>query len=546
MKSARVLWHLVKADFLTRVRRTSFLLTLGFTVFVGYETFVGHIVLRLGDYRGVYNSAWVGALMAMVTSALLSLVGFYIVKGSILRDEQTRVGQILAATPMSKAFYTVAKWIGNFAVLAAMVGVMAVAAVCMQMVKGEDRTPGRTLHWGALLGPLALFALPAMAFVAAVAVLWETIPWLRGGVGNVVYLFAWSGLLSVGIGAVMGHAGTIRTSAYFQDFTGMPTLMQQMRAALVRVDPGFRNEFALTIAWPVPLKRFVWNGMVWSGMQVAARLAWVGYGLLAALLAAVFFHRFDPARMGVRAWGGLRRRAKEAPERGEVIELTAARHLADQSREGWRGMLTPVPRGEEQTRFFALVGAELRLMLHGQKWWWYVGAAGLFVGCLAAPLNAGRTGVLVAAWLWPILLWAPMGNREARWATESLVYASPHALARQLPATWVAGVVVAMATGGGLAIRLGIAGDGHALVGWAVGACFIPSLALAAGVWSGGSKLFEALYTVWWYVGALHHGAGLDYTGVVASSARPAFYAGLTLMLVGAAWMGRRAKLAYA
>lgn len=534
----RALWALVKADFLTRVRRTSFLLTLGFTVYVGYEVFAGHIVLRLGEYRGVYNSAWVGALMGVVTSALLSLAGFYIVKGSIARDEQTRVGQVLAATPMSKGFYTVAKWLGNFAVLASMVAVMAVAAVAMQMVRGEDRT----LHWGALLGPLTLVALPAMAFVAALAVLWETLPVLRGGVGNVVYFFAWSGLISLGIGAVMGHGGAVRTSACFEDFTGMPTLMHQMRAALVRVDPGFGNEFSLTIASPVLLKRFVWNGVVWSGVEVAARLAWFGWAALAALLAAVFFHRFDPARFG----GRLRRRAEGAAERGEVIELKAARHLAEQSREGWRGMLTPVPRGAEKTRFFALVGAELRLMLHGQKWWWYVGAAGLFVGCVAAPLSAGRAGVLVAAWLWPLLLWAPLGNREARWATESLVFASPHALARQLPAAWAAGVAVALATGGGLAIRLGIAGDVHGLIGWAVGACFIPSLALACGVWSGGSKLFEALYTVWWYVGALHHVPGLDYTGVVGASARPALYAGMTLVLLGAAWMGRRAKVAYA
>jgi hypothetical protein len=407
------------------------------------------------------------------------------------------------------------------------------------MVRGEDRV----VHLGALLSPLVLFALPAMAFVAAVAVLWETIPVLRGGVGNVVYFFLWSGLLSLGIGAVMGHPGAMRRSAYFQDFTGMPTLMHQMSAALLRVDPDFSNEFSLTIASATPMKRFVWNGMAWSRVQVAARLAWVVYAWLAALLAAVFFHRFDPARSGTRV---RRRQTEVATERGEVIELKAARHLAEQSREGWRGMLTPVARGEEKARFFAMVAAELRLMLHGQKWWWYAGAAGLFVGCVAAPLSAGRTGVLVAAWLWPLLLWAPMGNREARWATESLVYASPHALARQLPAAWAAGVLVALATGGGLAIRLGIAGDVHGLVGWAVGACFIPSLALACGVWSGGSKLFEALYTVWWYVGALHHVAGLDYTGVVASSARPGVYAGLTLMLAGAAWMGRRAKLAYA
>jgi hypothetical protein len=175
----RVLGQMVKADFKERARRTSFLVTLAFTVYVGYETFAGGIVINLDKYRGVYNSAWVGALMAAVTSCFLSLVGFYIVKGSIERDEQTRVGRILAATPMTKTFYTVAKALGNFAVLSSMVAVMAVAALLMQLLRGEDRV----VHVGALLGPLALIALPVMAFVAALAVLFETLPVLRGGVG---------------------------------------------------------------------------------------------------------------------------------------------------------------------------------------------------------------------------------------------------------------------------------------------------------------------------------------------------------------------------
>jgi hypothetical protein len=47
---------------------------------------------RLDDYRGILNSAWLGSLMALVGGTFLSLVGFYIVKNSILRDQDTRVG----------------------------------------------------------------------------------------------------------------------------------------------------------------------------------------------------------------------------------------------------------------------------------------------------------------------------------------------------------------------------------------------------------------------------------------------------------------------
>ncbi len=534
MNSGRVLWHLVKADFLTRVRRTSFLVTLGGALFLGYQVFAGHVVMRLDDYRGIYNSAWVGALMGVVTSTFLTLAGFYIVKGSILRDETTRVGQILAGTPMSKSFYTVAKFLGNFAVLAAMVAVMAAAALCMQMLRAEDRT----VHLWTLLSPLLLYALPAMAFVAALAVLFETLPLLRGGLGNVIWFFAWTGLIVAGVAPAATHGGQLSRADYFRDFTGMPTMMEQMRSAVLQVDPNFQNGFSLSIGGAPPVHRFLWTGVQWDATKVAARLLWFGYALAAALLASVFFHRFDPAR------GRFARRPEETAERAPVLELAAARQLVQS--DPWTSRLTPLPPASVQNRFFSVVVAELRLMLQGHRWWWYAVAGGLFIACLAAPLSASSGGIILAAWIWPILVWSQMGSREARYATGSLIFSAPHALQRQLPAVWVAGVLVTLATGGGLAIRLLIAGDVRDLAGFAVAVCFIPSLALALGVLTGSSKFFEALYTAWWYTGAAHHLRGGDFTGTVAASSRPVMYLVLTVVLLAACWGRRRTQLAYA
>jgi hypothetical protein len=61
-------------------------------------------------------------------------------------------------------------------------------------------------------------------------------------------------------------------------------------------------------------------------------------------------------------------------------------------------------------------------------------------------------------------------------------------------------VVHGTLTGGGLGFRLLIGGDWPGFSGWLAGALFVPTFALALGVWSGSSKLFEALYTLWWYV----------------------------------------------
>ena len=67
----------------------------------------------------------------------MSLAGFYIVKNSVQRDTDTRVGQILAATPMRKDFYTFAKTLSNFAVLACMVVILMLAALAMQLIRAE-------------------------------------------------------------------------------------------------------------------------------------------------------------------------------------------------------------------------------------------------------------------------------------------------------------------------------------------------------------------------------------------------------------------------
>src|SRR5512138_1032875 len=102
MKSLAILTAMLKADFLERTRRTSFWITLLLVLYLGYAVNSGQVLIKLDEYRGVYNSAWVGSLMAVVITFILGLAGFFLVKNSLERDEQTGVGQILAATPLTR------------------------------------------------------------------------------------------------------------------------------------------------------------------------------------------------------------------------------------------------------------------------------------------------------------------------------------------------------------------------------------------------------------------------------------------------------------
>ncbi len=518
MNPLRVLYHLGKADFLERVRRYSFLLTLGISVYFGYLAATGQLMLRMGNLRGIYNSAWIGALMSLVATCFLSLAGFYIVKNTVQRDRDSRVGRILAATPMTKAQYVLGKTISNFAVLAAMVVVLAISGIGMQFWRGED--PHVEL-WK-LLAPFLFLALPMMTLVAAVAVLFEAISWLSGGFGNVLYFFVWSAGLTL----------PLATDLRVLDPSGIYVLANSMlTAANLSWKTG---SFSLSLdfgAFGFVVSRFRWEGVHWTGEIILLRLLWVAVALLLAGISALLFDRFDSA-------------GKALPEKSSVVTEDGQEHTAAYPRD-YRP-LSPLPSHTPKLRFAAMVAAELRLMLKGRSWWWYLVAAGLLIACLASPLEASRGGVLIAAWIWPILLWSQMGAREARNNTESLIFASAHALTRQLSAAWCAGALLAALTGGGVALRLLIAADWRGLAAWLTGVLFIPSLALAFGVWSGTPKLFEAVYTVWWYVGPAHHTAGIDFAGTTAASSSPVRYLFLAAVLLASACLGRRSRLAYA
>ncbi len=87
-----------------------------------------------------------------MASLYLALVSFYVVKGTIGRDIETGVGQIIASTPVGKPTYVLGKWLSNFAVLSVIVFVLIVSAGVMQFVRGEELS----LDVWALLGPFLI------------------------------------------------------------------------------------------------------------------------------------------------------------------------------------------------------------------------------------------------------------------------------------------------------------------------------------------------------------------------------------------------------
>jgi hypothetical protein len=68
---------------------------------------------ELLDLVGLGHSAYVGTVTALSGALWFVFAGFYVVRQTVARDETTRAGQVLAATPIRGAAYLVGEFLSS-------------------------------------------------------------------------------------------------------------------------------------------------------------------------------------------------------------------------------------------------------------------------------------------------------------------------------------------------------------------------------------------------------------------------------------------------
>jgi hypothetical protein len=524
MNTSRAIFHLMRADFLERIRSYGFLALLLFTVFLTYLFIpdinaIQIVGLYLGGYRATYNSAWIGTMTTLLMGEFFLIFSFYLLKGSVERDRRTGVGQILATTPMTKALYTLGKWLSNVAVATAMTLAIFAATVLLQLIRADD------LHldlW-ALASPFLIVLFPALTVIAAAAVLFDCLPVLRGGLGNVLFFIAYLIL------------------TLFLDLQGNAILYPSIYAACAAQFTGCNPNRQIDAGLP-PLAdypAFHYDGVTWLPSVILSRLAVILVGALIALLAAWLFHRFDPAKADKTIFGNFSLKRTPAPQAVSAAEAVSTprqpTHLT--------AALSPVPRTSSFSSLVHLFVAELRLTFKGTRWLWILFALGIFLALTFAPLDAAQTYLLPFAFVLPLTFWSNLGIRETKHRADLIIFSAPHSLTHHLPITWLTGVSIALALTFPLLLRLALTGEWSAAGSLLVGLLFVPSLALALGCWSNGSKLFEGGYLFFWYIASMFGIPVLDFMGRIPAAREqriPLLYLLATLLLLSAAYFGRR------
>lgn len=470
------------ADARTRFRRTStvvvFLLLSALAYVWVPDPASGRALMQVDGRRAFYNSAAIGMATALLGTLFIGLVGFYATSNAVRRDAQSRVGSIIAATPLRSGEYIAGKFLGNALFLTVFFGGFMLVSMAMVVVRGEA-----PLEPWTFVKQYLLLAPPPILFVSALAILFECVPWLSGRFGDVVYFFFFMTTMGLATAAVAG--GGMTWAGYF-DPSGMAAVIGQSIAMLhtksISIGAGPFDAHKPPIVYP---------GLSAGHGFLAQRLVSLLVPVPLLLLARASFHRFDPVRVRVAAKAEHRWLARL---NALVKPLTRA--------------LLRMPAGRSLP-LAALADAQLTLAL----------LPPIALAILAAAISRNLPFVFLAM----AISIADVAARDVRANTVPLLHSAPRLREHFVAWKTMSASIVALA--------FVIAYPSPAAF---AGAFFVVAAATALAVISGNAKTFIVLFLSFWYLVINDKGAtpALDFGGFYGK-ATPAILA--TYVLIGIA-----------
>jgi ABC-type transport system involved in multi-copper enzyme maturation permease subunit len=454
---------IARADLLERTRTFGILIAVAALLELGYlfvpDRSASYSTVDLAGWRGIYDSSWMGTVNAVLTISFLPLFGFFLIRPAQSRDAACGTYDIVASSPLPRTMVALGKWTSNVALLIAFAAILGVAAIAMQVVRGEDRT----IDLLAYLFPFAIVTVPACAMTASLAMAITAIPGLRGIGGGIVWFFVWTALLAIPL-QIAGNGTTAL------DPLGTSVLTASLFHGLASAEPHVNIGNNIEIGFSDRSQHvFRFVGVPWNGTAIAMRAAWS----LVAIAIAAAVSSFALVRTNPRA-------------RGRFAALPA-RLVA----------LLPLP---------PLLRAELGATLGEAGPYWLAGMVGVTIAALVVPAEGLARIVAPLVWIWPIGPIAFATVMDVRANCEDVLRATPTPSWRRALARTTSCFLLAIVPVAALALRDGAAG----LIALLPLAFAAAAVGVVLGALARSPLPFEGLVLVGWYLGAVNHFPPLD------------------------------------
>lgn len=290
------LWHTISILLINevrlRARRLSTLFALLLMVAISWSMIpdpqTGMVMMALDDARVAYTSSALAFGSAAQASMLLSLISFYLLRGRMSEDVRTGMGSIIATTSIKNSVFIVSRWLGAVAYILMLMFAFVAVILVLHIVRGEG-----AIQVHIYLVTYLLFFIPMAFATASIVILFDSVPFLMGKVGDILYFILWLSQISW-VGASVASNGIVGNSSLslLFDFSGFGAMVSIFKFHLqtTSFSLGYA-EFNAALA-PIVLPDFLWTFKIILMRLLSALIA-----MTPLLIAIPLFHRFSPDKV---------------------------------------------------------------------------------------------------------------------------------------------------------------------------------------------------------------------------------------------------------
>jgi hypothetical protein len=312
-----VLW---RTEIKLRLRRTSTLVVMLAVIAISWAMIPdpnsGMSLIAVNGARVLNSSSAMAFGSASLASILLGLGSFYLTRGRMSEDLRCGVGTVIAATSVRNAGFLLARFSGSATYVMLLVLALLGTTLCLHGLRGEG-----PIQLGIYLQTYGLLLVPMVLFGSSCALLFDSVSWLMGKLGDVLFFFIWiAQFVLIALVSESSHQGISVVAAL--DFSGLSVGVQRLQSLLgssdISIGVSSYNPALAALSLPANL---------WDSASIGVRVLSAVLAPLPMLLAIVCFHRYSPDRV----------KASQARKRRTPLSLlnTALRPLAQLAQPGF-------------------------------------------------------------------------------------------------------------------------------------------------------------------------------------------------------------------
>ncbi|NMM64947.1 hypothetical protein HBE96_20345 [Clostridium sp. P21] len=495
MNSIYEIYYIGISDFLDRTRsKTTFIITL-LIMYISYLFFPQNnsslyytLNYSFGKYfyRGIYNSVWLGWVSTIAFISVVTLIGFYFVRNSIKREKELLIGEITASIGTKSWIFIFGKAFGNLLFLLLQMLVVIIITIIMQFVRGESCY----LQPIKLLTPFLILAVPACFITAVIAIIFEVIPFLRNSFGNVVYFFAWSGII---IYSIQNRTSTL--ADVFGMNTAAKIISEQLKLNFKEL--ADIDSFSLGTSGPLHgnIKTFIMDNVNISLNILFQRLFWIFIGILLLFLVSMFFKRTSLIRTKAsKNINSIVQEKKYTPFKGT--------------------MLSEIFENKTYSNNLSILKSNFKIILTSPNLYWYAILIFCSIGVLFSKGDTLNKFLIPVIWILPIFIWSKLGTVQTDFNMENYLLTYKNYRNTEPLNFTAAGILFTILINTAVIIKFLLLHNFLGILYILMGIFFVNALGIFIGNFARSPTAFEIIYIILWYVGILNGLTSLDFLGL--------------------------------